>query len=151
MAYAFWVCQWVLKTLPRIFWMKFDLMIWHISISSFPGRHPSCFGHFVFMCSSSRPTLSLFLILTSCASFGFYLAFPFCLPCDGSSHWSSIRFLLLFKGYIPITHPTNVVINHPTPLDSKGAKPALGLGSYLIVLTTSDFKFWFFFEFFEII
>jgi hypothetical protein len=79
------------------------------------------------------------------------LAFFFCLPCDGSNHWSFIEFLLLFKGCIPIAHPSNMVINHPVPLDSKGAKPALGLGGYLIVLITSDFRFWIFFEFFEII
>jgi hypothetical protein len=30
MAYAFWVCQWVLRTLSCIFWMMFFLMMWRI-------------------------------------------------------------------------------------------------------------------------
>ncbi len=30
MAYKFWVCQWVFKTLPHIFKMKFYFKTWHI-------------------------------------------------------------------------------------------------------------------------
>ncbi len=34
-----------------------------------------------------------FLIPTGCASFGHFLAFPFCLPYDGFDHRSFIGFL----------------------------------------------------------
>jgi hypothetical protein len=37
--------------------------------------------------------LSLFLVPAGCACFGPSLAFPFCLPCDGSGHRSFIGFL----------------------------------------------------------
>jgi hypothetical protein len=33
-----------------------------------------------------------FLVLVGYATFGLSLAFPFCLPCDGSGHRSSIGF-----------------------------------------------------------
>jgi hypothetical protein len=41
--------------------------------------------------------LSLLLVPMGCSSFGLYLAFPFCLPCDGSSHRS---FIQLFMPYM---------------------------------------------------
>ncbi len=47
----FWVCQWVLKTLSRIFGWGFisrhGKYRWSRSLES----HPSCFGHFVLMCN----------------------------------------------------------------------------------------------------
>ncbi len=39
--------------------------------------------------------LSLFLVITGRASFGFSLAFPFCLMYDGSDHRSFIGFLFV--------------------------------------------------------
>jgi len=33
-----------------------------------------------------------FLVHASCSSFGLFLAFPFCLPCDGFNHWYCIGF-----------------------------------------------------------
>jgi hypothetical protein len=37
-----------------------------------------------------------FLVFVGWLSFGLSLAFPFCLPCDGSCHWSFIRLFILW-------------------------------------------------------
>jgi hypothetical protein len=50
-------------------------------------------------CYRERGTSILFLlVLAGCLFFGLSLAFPFCLPCDGSGHRSFIAFLWWFQG-----------------------------------------------------
>jgi hypothetical protein len=53
MAYAYWVCQWVLKILPCIFWMRFYITTWHISMIFLSWKMPMLLWAFVFMCTSS--------------------------------------------------------------------------------------------------
>jgi hypothetical protein len=70
MVYTFWVCQWVLKTLPHIFWMRFYFRTWHILMISFSWECSNCFGHFVFMCN-----LSTFIFHIDNTSFFFHVSF----------------------------------------------------------------------------
>jgi len=52
MVYAFCVCQWVFKILPHIFWMRFYLRTWCISMISFFWEMPMLLWHSIFMCNS---------------------------------------------------------------------------------------------------
>ncbi len=42
--------KWILKTLSRIFWMRFFFKTWCISMIFLFKRRTSCIGHFFFMC-----------------------------------------------------------------------------------------------------
>jgi hypothetical protein len=53
MDYPFWVCQWVLRTLLCIFWMRLYFKTWSILMIFLFWETPRLFGHFVLMCSSS--------------------------------------------------------------------------------------------------
>jgi hypothetical protein len=70
MVYAFKVCQWVFKTLSRIFGWGIILGRGTYWWSSFHGKRLGCFGHFILMCNSSA-----FLSHTNSSFFFFLISF----------------------------------------------------------------------------
>jgi hypothetical protein len=73
MAYAFWVCQWVLRTLSRIFWMRFYFRTWCISMIFSPRRSSHVALGILFSCVTCRPSYLTWIVPLS-SSFLFLLA-----------------------------------------------------------------------------
>jgi hypothetical protein len=70
----------------RVIWLTLNIETW------FPCNESESFTNLVLKWMNQQ---RLFLVPAGCVSFGLSLAFPFCLPCDGSSHRSFIGFCYL--------------------------------------------------------